>query len=58
MRQELPTVYPLLHARNVMPYVLILGIVFIGIGVGLLIVSEKTKELVNTIFEIRLGLPS
>lgn len=43
-------VHPVLTAGNVMPYFLIIGIAFVGIGIGMIIVSDQTKELVSKTF--------
>jgi hypothetical protein len=49
-QQEMKAVRPFLTAGNVMPLFLILGIVFIPVGIGMLVVSEATKELVRISF--------
>ena len=46
-QQRMKAVHPVLTAGTVMPYFLIIGIAFVGIGIGMIIVSDQTKELVR-----------
>jgi hypothetical protein len=47
MQQQIHTTHPILTARNVMPFFFALGFLFISIGIGMLVVSKQTKELVS-----------
>ena len=46
MQQQVKTVYPIMNARNALPFFFGLGIVFIPIGLGIIVVSEQTTDLV------------